>query len=322
MSDTFAWLQFFAEGAAGADGASGDGADTGAETADAGRSLEELGVPREKAERYRARREKAAPAVLPAGEAEDGGTGGASEQKGSGVSWDDFMALPENRQRLQRMMAERGRSAAAARAEAEARMERLNPMFRLLAGRYGIEARDGVYDADAIVRAVTGDDSYYQDKADEMGVSADVARRLDQADELRQERAREQARREREEELQRHFMQMRQQADELRTLYPDFDLDRELQDPVFVRRTAPGPDAMSVEDAFYSIHHRDLMKRQAEEIALRARADAAAGFRANRARPRENGSSATGAVQASPDMRGMTHAQRIAYMKAKYPPAT
>lgn len=320
MSDKFKWLQFFAEGAAGGDG-DGEGAETGAQTADAGRSLEELGVPKEAAERYRARKAKTAKAAAPAQEAGGGQQKAAPEQKGSGISWDDFMALPENKAKLQNMMAERGKSATEAKAAAEAQMEKLSPMFRLLGERYGIEAKDGVYDADAIVKAVTEDDSYYEDKALEMGVTPDVARQLAQADSIRQAQAQEQARREREAQLQEHFMSLQQQADDLRKIFPDFDLNRELQNPVFVQRTAPGPNPMSVEDAFYSIHHGEIMKKQAEEIALRARADAAAGYRANQARPRENGGSATGAVQAAPNLKSMSREERIAYMKAKYPPS-
>ena len=314
MSEKFKWLQFFADGAAGGDGDGGDGAGTGVDTGAADRTLEELGVPRDKAERYRARKAKSAKAEDPA---PDQGNGrGQAEPKGP--SWDDFFAIPENKQKLQNMMAERGKSATEAKAAADAQMEKLNPMFRLLGERYGIEAKDGVYDADAIVKAVTEDDSYYEDKALELGVTADVARQLEQADQMRQQQEREQARRQREAQLQEHFNMMQAQADALKKLYPDFDLQRELQNPEFVRRTAPG-SGMSVEDAFYSIHHGEVMQRQAEEIALRARADAAAGYRANQARPRENGSSATGAVQAEPNLKAMTHEQRLAYIKAKYP---
>ena len=314
MSEKFKWLQFFADGAAGGDGDGGDGAGTGVDTGAADRTLEELGVPRDKAERYRARKAKSAKAETPPRD-QGNGQGQAAPK---GPSWEDFFAIPENKQKLQNMMAERGKSATEAKAAADAQMEKLNPMFRLLGERYGIEANDGVYDADAIVKAVTEDDSYYEDKALELGVTADVARQLEQADQLRQQQEREQAQRERQAQLQEHFDRMQQQADALKKLYPDFDLQRELQDPEFVRRTAPG-SGMSVEDAFYSLHHGEVMQRQAEQIALRARADAAAGFRANQARPRENGSSATGAVQAEPNLRAMTHEQRLAYIKAKYP---
>ncbi len=387
MSEKFKWLQFFADGAAGGDGDGGDGAGTGVDTGgtsperrtlparrDADRTLEELGVPRDKAERYRARkglraaadgvggRQPGISAAAPSAGRSEAGRPTAeaarretSDRKIPGPSWDDFFAIPENKQKLQNMMAERGKSATEAKAAADAQMEKLNPMFRLLGERYGIEAKDGVYDADAIVKAVTEDDSYYEDKALELGVTADgsraaatgggerqpgisaaapsagrsevgpgtavrqgEARQLEQADQMRQQQEREQARRQREAQLQEHFNMMQAQADALKKLYPDFDLQRELQNPEFVRRTAPG-SGMSVEDAFYSIHHGEVMQRQAEEIALRARADAAAGYRANQARPRENGSSATGAVQAEPNLKAMTHEQRLAYIKAKYP---
>ena len=353
MSEKFKWLQFFADGAAGGDGDGGDGAETGVETGAADRTLEELGVPRDKAERYRARKAKSSARAETPPQDQGNGNGRAAPQ---GPSWDDFMAIPENKQKLQNMMAERGRSATEAKAAADAQMEKLDRVYRLLTevmgigekglradaaggrgSRTGITAaapladrretgpetadaarRTGVYDTDAIVKAVTDDDSYYEDKALELGVTTEVARQLDQADAYREQQQREQARQQREAQLQEHFNKRQAQADSLKKLYPDFDLQRELQNPEFVRRTAPG-SGMSVEDAFYSLHHGEVMQQQAEQIALRARADAAAGFRANQARPRENGSSATGAVQAEPNLRAMTHEQRVAYIKAKYP---
>ena len=106
MSDKFKWLQFFADGASGGDGDGGDGADAGVTTADARRSLEELGVPREKAERFRARKAKAGKAGGDTSSAAAAAPSPQGEGK-SGPSWDEFFANPDNKQKLQSMMAER-----------------------------------------------------------------------------------------------------------------------------------------------------------------------------------------------------------------------
>ena len=76
---------------------------------------------------------------------------------------------------------------------------------------------------------------------------------------------------------------------------------------------------MSVTDAFYSLHHDSIMQQQAEAIAKRAKADAAASIRSG-VRPRENGSAATAAVAAAPDIRHMTREDRRAYIMSKYGP--
>lgn len=117
--------------------------------------------------------------------------------------------------------------------------------------------------------------------------------------------------------LRRHFAGMLRQAERLREVFPDFDLHRELEDPEFLRRTLP-ESGMSVEDAFYSLHHGEILRRQAEAVALRSRADAAAALRLGE-RPRENGSSANAAALGAPDLRHMSRRDKIAYIRAKYP---
>ena len=345
MFDKMKWLQFFADGASGGDGGGGEGAGTGvSENGDAGRTLEDLGVPHDRAERYRQRKTRtrengtqaepatphpsAAQTPSPQGE----GMTAASRAEGMGaeatkpatMSWDDFMEIPENKQKLQAMMSERGKQATKAKADADAAMGKINPMLELIASRYGIQPVNGAYDVDAITKAVIDDDSYYERKAEDLGVDVSVAKQLEQANmERRRAEAREkalQAEREKQErdfQLQQHFMGMQRQAADLKKMFPDFSLERELQNPEFLRRTAP-ESGMSVADAFYSLHHDDIMQQQAEAIARRSRADAAASIRSG-VRPKENGGSAAAAVTGTPDLKKMTREERRAYIMAKYP---
>ena len=324
MSNNYRWLQFFADGASGgAEG--GDGADTGVTTDAAGRSLEELGVPSDKAERFRERRKQKQAAAAPEQEEAPAPEEQAEAAKSAIPDWDSFMAVPENQQRLQAMMADRGKKATEEKKAAEAAMARFNPALELIAARYGIEPDEkGGYDIDAITKAVTDDDSYYERQAEDLGVDVAVAKQLEQAKlERKRAEAREQAMRaqkekeEREFQLRQHFMAMQQQERALQQIYPNFSLQQELQNPRFFQLTSPEV-GMSVEDAFYSIHHNEIMQQQAEAIASRARADAAASIRSG-VRPRENGSSASAPASGTPDLRAMTRDQRRAYIKNKYP---
>lgn len=340
------YIQFFADGASGGDGGDGGAAaGTGDNAADAGRdkqgssrepraslSLEALGVPREYAERHRKRTEKkqaAAPApgqTKPQGPIGDRGPDGqagdsAKAANDGGNEWDAFFSKQENKDKLQQMMAERGKAATEAKNAASAQMEKMTPMLKLLGEKYGVKPNeDGSYDVDAITQAMGDDDSLYEDKALEMGVNVDVAKQLVHAEQLEQQQREAEAKAQRDAMLQEHFNKVRQQGAQLKELFPDFDLDRELQDPEFVRRTAPG--ALSVEDAYYSLHHREIMQRQAESIARRAKQTAAAAVQSGSARPRENGSAATASAAVTPNMRAMSRADRLAYIKAKYPSRT
>ena len=333
MFDRITWLQFFADGGGASGGAAGgrgggDGAATGVQAADAGQdSLEALGVPRDRAERFRAR--KAARNVNEATESADVPESAppAPQETAPAMGWDDFMAIPENKQRLQQMMSERGKKANEAKLQADAEIGKIAPMLELVASRYGIEAKDGKYDLDRITQAVMDDDSYYERRAEDLGVDVSVAKQLEQSNmERRRAEAQAQALREqqqkqeREFQLQQHFLGMQQQANKLKQLFPDFDLSRELQNPVFLQRTSP-EGGMSVEDAFYSIHHGEILQQQAEAVARRARADVASSIRSG-SRPRENGGASTAAASASPDLKTMTREQRRAYIKNKYAPTS
>lgn len=317
MSEKNKWLQFFADGASGGDG--GDGAasgatsadagqSTGVNAADAGRNLEDLGVPKDKAEQFRARKAKKQ-ANMPTEPVKTE----VSEAKPETSEWDTFMSRPENKQRLQSMMAERGKAATEATAAANEQMEKYTPMLKLLAGHYGIQSENDNINVDAVIRAVLDDDQYYEDRALENGETIDEAKHGWQKDYQEEQRSKQ----ERSLQLQQHFYGMQQQANKLREVFPDFDLEKELQDPVFLDRTLP-EKKMSVEDAYWSIHHGEIMEKQAEAIAKRAKADAAAAIRSG-ARPRENGGSAMATVSSTPNLKTMTREQRAAYIKAKYP---
>ena len=339
MSKRFYWLQFFADGASGGDGGEGAAAGSGESTADAGRSLEELGVPNELAERHRKRMEKRKgkplqnaqpgqetaqkPAQAAQEKKEEATTADSSANNGAanGDEWDAFFSKQANKDRLQQMMAERGRSATEAKAAATAQLDKLGPALKLLAEKYGVKpGEDGSFDLDAINKAVTEDDSYFENKALEMGVSVDVARKLEQADELERQQQEARQKAQRDAMLREHFDRVRQQGQALKEKYPDFDLDKELQNPEFVRRTAPGQ--LSVEDAYYSLHYDEIMQRQAEVIARRANRAAAQNIAAGGMRPKENGSASTAAVSATPNVRVMSKEERRAYIMRKYPPRT
>ncbi len=327
MSDNrFMMLQFFADGAAGGDGGEG-AASTGDNAADAGRDLEALGVPREYAERHKQRmdrkRGKAAPAQeAPAETAKPSQPSQEAEAQaandGGSNEWDAFFSKQENKDKLQQMMAERGKAATEAKNAANAQMEKLSPMLRILGEKYGIKpGDDGSFDLDALSEAVTKDDSYFEDKALEMGVSVDVARKLEQADALEQQQKQAEEKAKRAALLQEHFNRVQEQAKAVQEIIPGFDLNQAMQDPEFVRRTAPG--MIPADEAYIGMHYKEILKQQAADIARRSKQAAAANVAAGGSRPRENGSSAMAASSATPDMRAMSREQRRAYIMKKYP---
>lgn len=336
MSDNFKWLQFFADGASGGDGG-GSGAGTGATPADAGQDagveaddagqrLEALGVPKDKAAKYGKKMAQRGQFAEKAQSAETAETDQQSKpQQAAMPSWDEYFQIPENKQKLESMMAARGKNATEERNAAQEQMAKLAPALELLATRYGKEAKDGQYDIDELIEAVTGDDLFFEDKALETGESVDKVK----ADWQKQREANQQQQQQREQALQKRFREMQQQVPVVQQEYPNFDFNREMENPEFVHLANSrelGGMGWDLRKAFRAVHQDEIEQQQAEAIAQRVKTDAARVVQSNQARPRENGSAAAAPAAASDyesamaRFRRMTPEERLSYIKGVRPP--
>lgn len=315
MSDLRNWLQFFADG--GAPAGEGGAADTGVASGNPGPNLEDLGVPADKAERFRQRKQKSAPKAQPKDDTSSAANAAPSPQ-GEGnkaMSWDEFMKIPENNERMQRTMSERVNRVARENTEY---ISKLSPALELIASRYGIKADDnGVYDAEAIAKAVQDDDSYYEQKAMDLGVDTETAKRIEQLEQKERRSEEERQRQQRDQQLREHFQKMQQQANDIQSIMPGFNLQDALNDPRFVQMTSP-EFGMSVKEAVWALHGDEIQAQAVNAVAQRAKLDAANAIRSG-IRPRENGSS-NAAVSVNPNMRNMSREERRAYIMNKYAP--
>ena len=300
------WLQLFA-GEGGGAGASaggeggGDGAVSGVSDGVAAehQRLRELGVPEEKL-RKRAQR---ASAKLPEGAvrtapketakpqeqvatAEPNPTEEKTEKAApTRMSWEEIMADPEYNKQMQSVVQSRLKNAKTA----EESMAKLAPALEVLARRHGLDAEN--MDYEALAKAINDDDAYYEDKALEMGVSLDTAKRIDQQERDHARQQREEARNLEEQKLRNHFMRLEQQGEALKQVFPNFDLRTELQNPVFARMVAPGTGIMSVEDAYHAVHRKEIEAAQSQVIAQRTAEKISNAIQAGSRRPDENGTS-------------------------------
>lgn len=297
------WLQLFAEG---------DGEGTGGTAPDAGEELRALGVPEEKirkrAGQTAGRRQQTADAPQPQPEPEAARQeqdAAAKEQKnGPGrMTWEEIMKDPEYNGRMQQVVRDRLRESRGAQDNLRA----LEPALELLADRYHLDA--GNLDAAALAKAITEDNAFYEQRAEELGVSPDMARRMDQMErferrqrEMQEDMARQQAQME-------HFRGLVQQEAAMRELVPDFDLRRELENPTFARLTAPGV-GISVQDAYFAVHRKEMQEQIQRQATQETAQKLAASIQANQGRPRENGTSAQAQSTGQVDYRHMPRQQR------------
>lgn len=308
------WFLFHPDG--GAPAGDGGGADTGVSSADPGPSLEDLGVPQDKADRFRKRKAKGqrpTPAPEPAAPADPAPAAQQTEQKA--MSFDEFIKIPENNARMQQIMSERVNRVARDKTEY---VSKLSPALELIASRYGIKANDdGSYDAEAITKAIQDDDSYYENKALELGVDVETAKRIDKLETENKRNEEAMQRQQREQQLREHFMKMQAQANDVQAIMPGFKLEDAINDPAFVRLTSPEV-GMTVKQAVWALHGDEIREQEANAIAQRAKIDAANAIRSGY-RPRENGSSSA-AVSQAPNIKTMSRDERRAYIMQKYRP--
>ena len=74
----------------------------------------------------------------------------------------------------------------------------------------------------------------------------------------------------------------------MKAQFPNFNLDAELQNPDFLKLTSPAI-GLSVEDAYFAVHHKELGPQMMAYGMQRAKNQMAQSIMAKGARPREGG---------------------------------
>ncbi len=184
-------------------------------------------------------------------------------------------------------------------------LEKLQPALKALAKQRGIE--DG--DLEALANSIMSDDSLFEEEADKAGMSVEAYRTQQQ---LMAENARYREREAQEQEdmfFRQHFAKLAQQAEDLKKIYPGFDLQKELQNEVFRRLTMPN-SGVSVKDAYYAVHHDELEPQAMAYGIQRAQQQISQTIQANQARPVEGALRNQQPANIAIDPRTMTKEQR------------
>ena len=318
-------LQLFAGEGAGAGGeGGGEGANTGDNAnADAGQRLRELGVP-DSVLRKRARYAAKAPETTAKTEeaepkaAENTQQDAAAEnptedhdektEKSARMSWDEIMADPEYNRQMQAVVQSRLKSSKGA----EETLAKLTPALELLARKHNLDPAK--MDYDALAKAISDDDSYYEDKALQMGTSVETAKKIDQQerDTARQQRAAELSLQE--QKIRNHFTSLENQAKEMKKVFPKFDLQAELKNPAFLRMTSPNV-GISVRDAYYAVHHDEMQTAAMQATAKATAQNISQNIQARQRRPDENGISGQAPSATTFDYSKASPEQREAFKK-------
>lgn len=165
-----------------------------------------------------------------------------------------------------RLVSRSAREAAALREQAD----RTQPILEMLLDRYKI--RDG--DMGKLRAAVENDSAYWSQAAEEAGMSVEQYKRFQQLQRQNQELLRAQRQRMGQERADAQLRAWNGQAEQLRAIYPSFDLTREAQNREFLSMLKAG---VPVRQAYEVVHMDEIKAAAAAETAQAGAETARAG---------------------------------------------
>lgn len=185
------------------------------------------------------------------------------------------------------------------------KLEKLEPALKVLRERAGVASNED------LAKQILDDDSLYEEEANKRGMTIPAYKEMVQLEAQMHQMQEAEARRQENQRYQQHFSRLQEQARAMAEIFPDFDLQRELQNPRFFRMTSP-EGGVSVEDAYYAIHHRELAPQMMAYGMQRARVQMGQTIQARGNRPAEGAMKTQGqaAAEVRIDPRNMTRAER------------
>lgn len=185
--------------------------------------------------------------------------------------------------------------------EQAAKLESLTPLLDMIGKKYGVDSSD----AEALLKAIEDDDSYFADEAMERGITVDELKRIrkierENADLKRQ--MEEQTTRENANKLYKTWLD---QSEEAKKFFPNFDLETEMQNERFRDLLRANID---VKTAYQVLHQDEIIGGAMQYTAQTVEKKVTDKIRANGSRPVENGISSQSAVVVKTDVSQFTDA--------------
>lgn len=176
-------------------------------------------------------------------------------------------------------------------ADAKQQLDGMQPMLQALMKKAGVDS------VDELSKLVLDDDSLYEDEAEEAGMTVEGYKRFKA---LQEEHDRREAKDREDQERAfwaEHFRKLAEQGEALKQRFPNFDLQQEMQNETFRRLTHPN-SGISLEDAYFVIHRKELEPQMLAYGMNRAREQMGQTIQAQRARPAEGAMRSQGQVAA------------------------
>ena len=190
-------------------------------------------------------------------------------------------------------------------AQQQEQLDKLQPMLNVFMERAGVN------NVDDLIKQVMDDDSIYEEEANKRGMTIPAYRQMMELESKMHERQEAEQQRQENARIQQHFANLQQQAERMKQIYPNFNLQEELKNKDFFKLTRP-EIGISVEDAYYAVHHKELAPQMMAYGMERARTQLGQTIQAQRSRPAEGAMKQKGQPAAAVriDPRNLTREER------------
>lgn len=202
-------------------------------------------------------------------------------------------------QDVQRLTSRSAREAAALREQAG----RAQPVLDMLMERYKIA--DG--DMGKLLAAVENDSAYWSEAAEEAGMSVEQYKQFRQLQRQNAQLLQAQRQRMGQERADAQLRAWNDQAEQLKSVYPSFDLGREAQNRDFLSMLKAG---VPVRQAYEVVHMDEIKAATATMQAKATERAITANIKAKGARPQENGAGAGAGFTVKDDVSRLTKKDR------------
>lgn len=187
--------------------------------------------------------------------------------------------------------------------ENEAKLAKMGPIMQALASKYGIENPD---DIESIARYVEEDESLYEDAAYKAGMSVDQYKKFSRIEAENQRLTAERQLNEQRRAAQEKYNEWLAEAEQIKSEFPEFDLNTSLQNESFQRLLKNGVDLRS---AYVATNTDNILSGAMSYTAQQVARKTSATIAQRGSRPMEGGMAGQAASKAKTDVSKLSNAE-------------
>lgn len=182
-------------------------------------------------------------------------------------------------------------------------MEDIRAVTDMLAAKYGVDGGD----LKALVKAIEDDDAYYEQEANEKGISVEQLKSLRKMEQENVTLRRKMQETMKQEQAQRNIAEWMRQSEEVKKTYPNFDFNKESENKDFRDLIIKG---IPVQTAYEILHKDEIMGGAMQYTAQTVAQKISQNIQSRSERPTENGMSSNNGIVTKTDVHKLTKADR------------